>query len=121
MEGLKQEMKRMKSQTLIKTKPELLNYNDPEIDGEELHEKSYKDNNTKLMGKEDTKETKKRDNFKEFQMEEDLENKQIKENVKINDQDEMESQINESVNLEELEHIKVIYYFNKKNMIFFKK
>ena len=94
VEGFKDEIRRLKSQSVIRTRPDLLSYK-LDYESSEIH--------TKFISKEDNKLTKKKD-FVDFHGESSPEKEIIQEKVKKEDH---ESSVDESVNLEELEHIKV--------------
>ena len=89
-------------------KPELLAFRTEIEKSDEKPEKIAKENfNTKYLKKDDNKETKKREVFDEFKQEE----SPVKDIIKEKAKEENDSSVNESVNLDELESIKVKYFF----------
>lgn len=102
IEGLKEDIKRLKSQAIINSKPELASYA-IELNNEDSPN-FEKERNTKLNDKNDNKETKKK-NFHEIKKIS-PEKEQIREKVKEDMSN--ESNMDESVNLEDLENIKVL-------------
>ncbi len=84
------------------------NFEKPEGFAKENHMKFVnKEENKKFVNKEDHKETKKREGFNSFDVISPEKQQIYKENVN----DDNNSSVNESVNLEELENIKVFNYF----------
>lgn len=105
VEGFKDEIRRLKSQSVMRIRPDLLSYK-LDYESSEIPEKQEhlnEEKNTKIISKEDNKATKKKD-FVDYHGESSPEKEIVQERVKKEDH---ENSVDESVNLEELEHIKV--------------